>query len=125
MDSFFVIAFDPVALPKSTQAQLVGEPLHHCCVQTGRGLREQNIMAWTYRIVDHGQHFALHEVCLDDQGNPRDWVRRSIDFACDLDDGPEGIISSLEQALVAAKAAPSLVVRGDRLVQRGDGANDQ
>lgn len=81
-------------------------------------------MAWTYRIVDHGQHFALHEVCVDDHGDPHEWVKRSIDFACDLDDGPEGIITSLEQALIEAKAAPALVLRGDKLVRRGEGAND-
>lgn len=70
---------------------------------------------WTYRIVDHGEHFALHEVRVDDAGTPQDWVRRSIDFACDRDCGPEGIIASLEEALAAARGAPPLVVRQGRL----------
>lgn len=74
-------------------------------------------MDWTYRIVDHGEHFALHEVCVDDAGAPRDWVRRAIDFACDRDLGPEGIITSLEQALSAARDMPLLVVKEGRLKQ--------
>ncbi|MEO0032221.1 MAG: hypothetical protein RIS94_1979 [Pseudomonadota bacterium] len=72
-------------------------------------------MDWTYRIVDHGEHFALHEVCVDDAGAPRDWVKRSIDFACDRDVGPEGIIASLQEALEAARAAPLMVVKHGKL----------
>jgi len=63
-------------------------------------------LSWTYRIVDHGQHFALHSVKLDEQGRPREWVRRAIDFACDLDCGPQGIVQSLEEALSEARGHP-------------------
>jgi len=65
-------------------------------------------MSWTYRIVDHGEHFALHRVCVNDDGIPVEWVRRSIDFACDLELGPQGVLSSLEEALAEAKRAPVL-----------------
>lgn len=70
-------------------------------------------MAWTYRIVDHGQHFVLHEVEVDDRGEVRDWVKRSIDFACDRDCGADGILSSLEQALTEAKSGPVLKLNKD------------
>lgn len=73
-------------------------------------------MDWTYRIVDHGQHFALHEVRLDSNGKVADWVRRAIDFACDRDRGPEGIVASLEQALREARSAPLLKVKDGDLV---------
>lgn len=70
-------------------------------------------MAWTYRIVDHGQHYVLHEVEVDDDGSVCGWVRRSIDFACDRDRGAAGIVSSLEQALKEARAAPVLKLSKD------------
>lgn len=72
-------------------------------------------MDWTYRIVDHGEHFALHEVCVDESGKPEGWVTRAIDFAVDRDCGPDGLIASLEEALAAAKSAPLLVLREGRL----------
>lgn len=65
-------------------------------------------MPWTYRIVDHGQHFALHSVEIDETGNPRGWIRRSIDFAVDRDAGPDGLVRSLEQALAEARRSPIL-----------------
>lgn len=71
-------------------------------------------MSWTYRIVDHGEHFALHTVEVDDSGAARDWVRRSIDFAVDRDCGPQGVIRSLEEALTEARKHPVLrAVRGE------------
>ena len=71
-------------------------------------------MSWTYRIVDHGEHFALHTVEVDDNGAARDWVRRSIDFAVDRDCGPQGVIRSLEEALTEARKHPVLrAVRGE------------
>lgn len=70
-------------------------------------------MPWTYRIVDHGEHFVLHEVELDDDGHVRDWLRRSIDFACDRDCSPGGIVSLLEDALKEARRAPVLKLTKD------------
>ena len=70
-------------------------------------------MVWTYRIVDHGEHYVLHEVEVDETGAVRNWVRRSIDFACDRDCGVGGIFSSLEQALSEARAAPVLKLTKD------------
>ena len=73
-------------------------------------------MAWTYRIVDHGHHFALHTVRVDERGKPLEWVKRSIDFAVDHDCGPQGIIRSLEQALAEARRHPPIrEVRGELL----------
>jgi len=74
-------------------------------------------MDWTYRIVDHGEHFALHEVFVDEAGTPHDWVSRSIDFACDRELGPEGIIASLERALEATRDVPPLVLNHGHLEQ--------
>ncbi|MCW1383535.1 hypothetical protein OLX02_11970 [Novosphingobium sp. KCTC 2891] len=70
-------------------------------------------MAWTYRIVDHGEHFVLHEVDLGEDGAVRDWVRRSIDFACDRDEGATGILSSLQVALAEARNAPIMAIQDD------------
>ena len=71
-------------------------------------------MPWTYRIVDHGEHFALHTVEIDQTGQPVRWVKRAIDFACDIDCGPQGVVSSLKQALEEASNHPVLqAVDGD------------
>ena len=82
---------------------------------TGPGMTGMRNMDWTYRIIDHGQHFALHEVFVDDDGRPVDWVPRSIDFACDRDVGREGLIAALEKALAEARRSPVLALRSGRL----------
>lgn len=72
-------------------------------------------MAWTYRIVDHGQHYALHSVEVDEGGRPKSWVQKAIDFAVDLERGPAGVVAELEQALKEARGHPVLRANKDRL----------
>lgn len=74
-------------------------------------------MPWTYRIVDHGEHFALHSVEVDAGGRPMDWVPRAIDFAVDLDCGPQGVVRSLEEALTEARTHPVLRTRRGQLCE--------
>ena len=73
-------------------------------------------MSWTYRIVDHGQHFALHTVEVGEDGRPLGWVKRSIDFAVDRDCGPQAIIKSLEEALTEARRHPVMRAEAGELV---------
>ena len=68
-------------------------------------------MTWNYRIVRHigtttiggrefdNSHLALHEVYYDEQGRPNGRTNQPVTFACDIDEGKEGIIASLERAL--------------------------
>lgn len=72
-------------------------------------------MGWNYRIVLHdldpdpNKHwFGLHEVYYGTPEAPRDETKVSptvnpITFCCGLDEGPEGIIGSLEMALKTLK----------------------
>ncbi len=64
-------------------------------------------MTWNYRIVDHGDWFGLHEAFYD-EGGATSWTADPITFACDKDEGVEGIIGSLEMALADARKHPVL-----------------
>ena len=59
-------------------------------------------MTWNYRILRHrkGGHtwFALHEVFYDD-GRPTSYTAEPVGFVADEDEGPAGIVGSLEDAL--------------------------
>lgn len=63
-------------------------------------------MTWRYQILDHGTHYALHEVY--DDG--RSWTADPITFVCDPEEGSDGIIRSLEMALADARNLPVLKV---------------
>ncbi|WP_037516970.1 hypothetical protein [Sphingomonas sp. LH128] len=65
-------------------------------------------MKWNYRIIDHGDHLALHEVYYDDAGQPSAFTTGPVTFVCDPEDGARGLIWSLEKALVGATARPVL-----------------
>ncbi len=83
-------------------------------------------MTWRYQILDHGTHLALHEVYDDDDvfGGGRSltakpteegpdgisWTAEPITFVCDPEEGPAGIIRSLEMALADARKLPVLKV---------------
>lgn len=71
---------------------------------------------WNYRILDHGDHFALHEVFYTPRGRPRSWTEDAITFGSDPEEGADGIIGSLEMALADARKHPVLRVRGEKLV---------
>jgi len=62
-------------------------------------------MSWNYRIILHDtdadpeKHWhGLHEVYYSEDGK-LSWTEDAITFVCDLDEGPDGIIGSLELAL--------------------------
>ena len=57
-------------------------------------------MAWSYRVLRHEDGtFALHKVYDDETGEPRAYTAEPIGFCVDEEEGPEGIIASLEMAL--------------------------
>jgi len=59
-------------------------------------------MTWNYRILNHGTHYALHEVYYRD-GKPASYTAEPVAFVCDPEDGAEGVIASLTMALEAGK----------------------
>lgn len=71
-------------------------------------------MSWNYRIIHHdmdadeAKHWlGLHEVFYED-GVVAEWTKDAVDFVCGLDEGPEGLVLSLEQALRDARGQPVL-----------------
>lgn len=68
-------------------------------------------MTWNYRIVrtetKDGPMWDLHEVYYDDAGRPIARTADPTDFGSD--EGPEGVIASLEMALSDAKNRPVLL----------------
>jgi hypothetical protein len=74
-----------------------------------------HIPAWNYRIIKHDEAdfrgkewFGLHEVYTDKGG--LSWTQNPISFVCDMEEGSEGIIKSLEQALSDARTRPVLLM---------------
>lgn len=66
-------------------------------------------MTWNYRIIQHKEgHFALHEVYYNEAGKPDGLTDSPVSFGADKDEGPEGIITSLELALKDARERPVL-----------------
>lgn len=66
---------------------------------------------WNYRIVRHhkpAEWLGLHEVYYDEDGNPNALTAQPISFSCDPDEGPGGIVGSLEMALADARERPIL-----------------
>lgn len=70
---------------------------------------------WNYRIVKTRgegplgpwEAYELCEVFYDDAGNPESRTG-AVGFACDADEGPEGVTGSLEMALRDARDKPVL-----------------
>lgn len=62
-------------------------------------------MSWNYRIVKYrdGSGYGLHEVYYDADGKPWGMTRRPCSFGCDLEEGPQGIVTSLLTARVDAR----------------------
>lgn len=73
-------------------------------------------MSWNYRIVrERGEgpsgpweSFGLYEVYYDAEGRPEARMEGLASFACDSDEGVEGIVGSLELALADARKRPVL-----------------
>ncbi len=55
---------------------------------------------WNYRLVRYvdGSGFGLHEVYYGDDKLPRAMTEDPISFACDLEEGPNGVRKSITQA---------------------------
>ncbi|MFZ1429986.1 MAG: hypothetical protein WBP58_05190 [Chitinophagaceae bacterium] len=66
-------------------------------------------MSWSYRILRHPDGtVALHEVYFHEDGQPHSYAEPPASFVLDGDEGPQGIIASLELALRDAKERPVL-----------------
>lgn len=48
-------------------------------------------MSWNYRIIDHGDLLALHEVHYDEDGQPQLYTNDPATLACDYEEGPDGL----------------------------------
>lgn len=64
---------------------------------------------WNYRIIDFGEHLALHEVHYDEAGKPRLYTEDAITFVADPGCADE-IVSGLKMALDDAAKHPVLSV---------------
>lgn len=72
-------------------------------------------MPWNYRLILHDtdanpeRHWiGLHEVYYDDLSRPDYWTEDAVTFRCHADEGPQGLIESLEMALDDARKYPML-----------------
>lgn len=70
-------------------------------------------MSWNYRIVHEPDgkgkgRYDLREVYYDEEGRISGGTARAVSFFAWADEGPEGVIASLEMALRDAKAYPVL-----------------
>lgn len=66
-------------------------------------------MTWNYRIIDHGDHLALHEVHYDAAGFPVSYIGSPATFVSDPGHGDE-IAAALKMALADALNRPVLSV---------------
>jgi hypothetical protein len=58
---------------------------------------------WNYRVVDHGDRLALHEVFYADDGKVTSWTAEAVTFATDSENGQADLVGSLEKALEGAQ----------------------
>ena len=65
-------------------------------------------MTWSYRIVKYrnGACFGLHEVFYDAAGLAESMTTEAVGFVADADEGPAGVVRSLEMALRDATSRP-------------------
>lgn len=73
-------------------------------------------MTWDYRILNHGTHFALHEVYYSRIGKPINWTTNAIAFEGDT---PEEVLTGMRTALAGAAAKPTLriIANSEELVE--------
>ena len=64
---------------------------------------------WDYRIIDFGEHLALHEVHYDEAGKPTNYTQGPVTFVADPGCRDE-IVSELTMALQDATSKPVLSV---------------
>lgn len=60
-------------------------------------------MTWNYRVLDHGTHWAVHEVYYHDDGSVMAWEEEPATFSTDPQLGMADIVLSLERALSDAR----------------------
>ncbi|WP_293873261.1 hypothetical protein [Sphingomonas sp. UBA978] len=65
-------------------------------------------MTWNYRIIDHGDHLALHEVHYDAAGGPVSYTDSPATFVSDPGHGDE-IAAAVKMALADALNWPVLI----------------
>lgn len=66
-------------------------------------------MTWNYRVIQYDDgSFGLHEVFYDDNGKPNACTESAAGFVPCAEEGLEGIIKSLENALNDAGQYPVL-----------------
>lgn len=58
---------------------------------------------WNYRIIDHGEHLALHEVYYDGAGRPVSYTEDAVSFVTDPELGVEDLAGGLKLALLGTK----------------------
>lgn len=60
-------------------------------------------MSWNNRVLDHGTHFALHEVFYHDDDSVRCWTVEPVGFVSPPEEGVAGLALQLERALRDAR----------------------
>ena len=65
-------------------------------------------MTWNYRIVRYRDNtgFGLHEVDYDEAGQATKMTANPCGFACDVEEGPDGVRGMLATALADAGRRP-------------------
>jgi hypothetical protein len=72
---------------------------------------EKEMSHWNYRICKQPDgHYSLNEVYYDDKGKEKSVTANPVSFVTYDDEGPEGIVKSLERALQDARERPLFVV---------------
>lgn len=63
---------------------------------------------WNYRIVKYkdGTGYGLHEVYYDDKELAWSMTKHPISFSCDEEEGPDGVIKSVQMACDDAAKRP-------------------
>ena len=65
-------------------------------------------MSWNYRLIDHGNHVAVHEVYYDGRGRVCAWTSDPVTFVADSVEGADGLRLDLARALSDALRLPVL-----------------
>lgn len=70
----------------------------------GQAIQYTASMTWNYRIVKYSDAggYGLHEVYYNSAGKPCGMTEESCRFFADAEEGPSGIVDSLQRALNGA-----------------------
>lgn len=81
-------------------------------------------MSWTYRVLDHGDILAIHEVYLDEEGAPKAWTTEPAGVVAESREGFLWVLRAMEKAL----SQPALSVSEmelEFLAEKGEGERDE